>query len=570
MNNDQENDQEILQEILQGIKVSEKEFALVLDASSFILKAKGFRIHRIRAVIDALQGAGGGREKFECSHLTLSGRLDVGNEKEVTNDAKTRRVQRLLAVLEAEQNRVGKNLFTIIRGGGFEHKTTKYIDNLTEFAVLAVKQMQERTKKEKTNFKIILEDESIKVSDYLPDAANQNADQKENSMPLDDSLYIQRECNHSCNSFERALARVIKNGGDVERFLQRHLDRIKNRAEHVKIQTPENVERKPLVFSEVVRLTCPPENEPEATESQKTDVLQSELNQIDEPKMIQEAVSLARRGFRVFPVYEPTAKGCSCKQGASCANAGKHPRILEWQKAATTDEKQIKGWWQKWQDANIGIATGKGSNVIVLDVDANKGGDVSLSELLEDYDLPETLTALTGNGFHLFFQTVENIDIKNSVVRIGKGLDIRGENGFVVAAPSLHRNGNRYSWTNETKPCPLPEFLKEKLVETERQKTMQTVDSKEVIQKSESEFSITNSSIIPESIRNERLFRKASAMRGKGANEFEILERLREVNQTQCVPQLEESELQKIARSVMRYLPNIEKQSITASGSASA
>lgn len=519
----------------QDIERRKKAFALVLDASSFILKAKGFRIHRIRAVIDALQGAGGGREEFECSHLNLARRLDVGNEKEVSDDAKIRRVQRLLSVLEAEQNRVGKKAFTIIRGGGFEHKKTRYIDNLTELAVLAVRQMESRMSKENINpsrFKIILEEESAKVSDYLPDA-NQTADKNDNPMPLDDSLYIQRECNHSCNSFERALARVIKNGGDVEKFLELHLDRIKRRALQVKIQTPENVEG-------------------------------------NEPKMIQEALSLARKGFRVFPVYEPSAKGCSCKQGENCSNAGKHPRVSEWQKVATTDEKQIKVWWQKWQAANIGIATGKGSNVIVLDVDANKGGNESFQELFKDSDFPETLTAQTGNGYHLFFQTVGDIDVKNSVVKLGEGLDIRGENGFVVAAPSLHRTGKRYLWMNEIKPCPLPEHLKAKLIEIEKQRTMQAVDSKEVTQINDVEFSNTNTLIIPESIRNERLFRKASAMRGKGANEFEILERLREVNQTQCVPQLEESELQKIARSAMRYLPNREKQEINASVQAPA
>jgi len=294
------------------------------------------------------------------------------------------------------------------------------------------------------------------------------------------------------------------------------------------------------------------------------------LSKSTKPDLMQEALNLAKNGFRVFPVYEPTTKGCSCKAGENCGRAGKHPRILDFPNVATTDKRQIKTWWQKWQNANIGIATGKGSNVIVLDVDGNKGGDDSLFKLFEDSEIPETLSAQTGNGIHLFFQTIDNIDIKNSVVKIGEGLDIRGENGFVVAAPSLHRNGNRYSWMNETKPCPMPEFLKEKLIEIEKQRTAQVTDYKQVNQISKSEFSNTNTSIIPESTRNERLFRKASALRGNGANEFEILERLREVNQTQCVPQLEESELQKIAQSVMRYLPNREKQASSASVSTAA
>lgn len=543
----------------QDIEQRKKTFAYVLDASSFILKAKGFHIHRVRAVIDALQGASGGRDEFECSHLNLALRLDVGSEKEVTDDAKMRRVQRLLAVLEAEQDRAGKKAFTIIRGGGFEHKKTRYIDNLTELAVLAVKYTKDRMSKENIQsgrFKFILEEESIKISDLLPDAVKKTADQKENPMPLDDDLYIQRECNHALNSFGRGLERWLKKGGDVESFLQRHQERLRKQVEAIKSKTPENAEIKALEFSETVSLVCPSENEPEAQETPETD-------------MTRQALELAEKGFRVFPVYEPTAKGCSCKT-ESCLNGGKHPRVLEWQKVATTDAAQIKIWWSKWQGANIGIATGKGSNVIVLDVDANKGGDASLSELFEDSEIPETLTAKTGNGFHFFFQTVEDIDIKNSVVKIGEGLDIRGENGFVVAAPSLHRNGNRYSWMNETKPCSMPEFLKEKLIEIERQRTAQITDYKQVSQISKSEFSNTNTSIIPESTRNERLFRKASALRGNGSNEIEILERLREVNQTQCVPQLEESELQKIAQSVMRYLPNREKQATNVSVSTAA
>jgi hypothetical protein len=535
----------------QDIEQRKKAFAYVLEASSFILKAKGFRIQRVRAVIDALQGAAGGRDEFECSHLNLARRLDVGNEKEVTNEAKIRRVQRLLAVLEAEQKRAGKKAFTVIRGGGFEHKKTKYIDNLTELAVLAVKYTKDRMNKENiqsSRFKIILEEESIKISDLLSDAEKKTADQKENPMPLDDDLYIQRECNHALNSFGRGLARWIKKGGDVESFLQRHHERLRKQAEAITAKAPENAEIKHLEFSETVSLTRSPENEPEAKETPETN-------------MMREALNLAEKGFRIFPVYEPTGKGCSCSQTERCTNAGKHPRILEWQKAASTDAAQIKFWWSKWRGANIGIATGKGSNVIVLDVDANKGGDVSLSELFEDSEIPETLTAKTGNGFHFFFQTVAGVDIRNSVVKIGEGLDIRGENGFVVAVPSLHRNGNRYSWMNEAKPCSMPEFLKEKLIEIERQRTAHANNYKQVNQTSKSEFSNTNTSIIPESTRNETLFRKASALRGNGSNEFEILERLREVNQTQCVPQVEDNELQKIARSVMRYLPNSKNQS---------
>lgn len=552
---------------LSKTELQKKNFAITLDAVNLILQSKGFHIIKLRALIDALQGVAGGRnEPFICTHLNLARRLDLEHEKEISDEAKQRRVQRMLNVLEMEQKRVGKMLFTIIRGGGIERAPTKYIDHLTNLANLAMQNTQYRMKIENIEskkFKQILQEESEKVAPLLPDTPKINTYKILKSS--DDSNSILREMSLSLNAFGRALTRVVENGGDVKGFVEHYISRVNNRVEAIEYPSPENKEIQPSTFKEVLSRVFPSENESEANETQNTDTLQTETTQVDEPNMKQEALDLAEKGFRVFPVFEPTAKGCSCKQGEICENAGKHPRVSQWQKVATTDKAQIKEWFQKWQRANIGIATGKGSNVIVLDVDANKGGDVSLSELFGDSDLPETLTAKTGNGFHFFFQIVENIDIKNSVVKIGEGLDIRGENGFVVASPSLHREGNRYSWMNETKPCPLPDFLKEKLLEIEKQRTTQTIDSKQVSKINKIIFSNTNTSIIPESTRNETLFRKASALRGKGSNEFEILERLREMNQTQCVPQLEESELQKIAQSAMRYLSNRDKQVTSAS-----
>lgn len=546
------------------IDLQKRNFALTLDAVSFILQSLGFHTIKLRALIDALQGAAGTRKEFICPHLTLARRLDLEHGKEISDEAKQRRVQRMLSVLETEQKRVGKMLFTIIRGGGFEHKPTSYVDHLTELAVLATCRTQDRMRIENIEprkFKMILQEESEKAAFLLPDMPKENPNEEKSSFALDDSLYIQREITHSLNAFARALERVIENGGDAKAFIDHHINRVNRRAETVKTILPENSEVKTSDFSEAVSFVMQSENEPEATESPKTDVLEIEPNQADEPDMEQEALDLVKKGFRVFPVYEPTAKGCSCKQGETCGSVGKHPRVSEWQKVATTDEKQIKQWFQKWQRANIGIVTGKGSNVIVLDVDTNKGGDAGLSELFEDSDLPETLTAKTGNGFHFFFQTIDNIEVKNSVIKLGEGLDIRGENGFVVAAPSLHRNGKRYAWMNAAKPCPLPEHLKEKLIEIENQRTNQNIQSDESEPLDKPEIAKEVPALIPEKTRNETLFRRvAAAMRGRGAKEYQILGKLREVNEARCIPQLEENELQKIAQSVMRYPSEQEKK----------
>src|SRR5262245_24333267 len=75
------------------------------------------------------------------------------------------------------------------------------------------------------------------------------------------------------------------------------------------------------------------------------------------------ALDFGKRGWRVFPCFEATAKGeCGCGD-SSCENVGKHPRIARWPGLATTDSKTIRRWWTKWPTANIGIATGRGSDL---------------------------------------------------------------------------------------------------------------------------------------------------------------------------------------------------------------
>ena len=43
-------------------------------------------------------------------------------------------------------------------------------------------------------------------------------------------------------------------------------------------------------------------------------------------------------------------------------------------KEATHDPEQIESWWSQWPDANIGIATGEISGLLVLDIDEKNGG----------------------------------------------------------------------------------------------------------------------------------------------------------------------------------------------------
>ena len=133
-----------------------------------------------------------------------------------------------------------------------------------------------------------------------------------------------------------------------------------------------------------------------------------------------QALRYARRGWRVLPLYTASDGKCSCAAGQSCDHPGKHPRTPNGVKDATTDRTIIKGWWKRWPDANIGIATGRRSGILVLDVDG-KVGKANLEKLQAEHGrLPKTVTVRTGKGRHRYF-LCGDVRIRNSVGSLGEG-----------------------------------------------------------------------------------------------------------------------------------------------------
>lgn len=155
------------------------------------------------------------------------------------------------------------------------------------------------------------------------------------------------------------------------------------------------------------------------------------------------ALRYATLGFRVVPLHSVTPDGgCTCAR-PECTSQGKHPRLPEWQRHATTDIPTLTSWWERWPVANVGIATG--GHYLALDVDPDKGGDKSIAALLAEHGaLPTTPTQRTGSGgTHYLFRAP--FPVSNSAGRIAPGLDIRGEGGQIVVAPSVSARGP-YSW----------------------------------------------------------------------------------------------------------------------------
>jgi hypothetical protein len=163
------------------------------------------------------------------------------------------------------------------------------------------------------------------------------------------------------------------------------------------------------------------------------------------PAVLGWALSYAARGMTVFPLGErskipATAHGC---------------------KDASTDTERILAWWKEKPNANIGVATGELSDLAVLDVDGLEGERALADLSLEVGELfPDTWCVGTGRGVHFWFR-YDGAPATNSAGKLGPGLDVRSNGGYVVAPPSRHPDGTTYCFVGDRhrKRHPWPSWL---------------------------------------------------------------------------------------------------------------
>lgn len=200
------------------------------------------------------------------------------------------------------------------------------------------------------------------------------------------------------------------------------------------------------------------------------------------------ALAFARHGYAVFPVTWPVEhRGrtiCSCRcelRGMPpCEKPAKHPHGLLVPNGlldASKETWQIKLWWQRAPEANLGVEC---TGLVVVDVDPDDGGGASLKKLEAEHgEPPLTWRTLTGGGGeHIFFACPEGVEVSNLVAKhelkfgreppLGPGIDVRARGGYVIAPPSRHISGRPYAWSVGHHPqdvslAPAPDWLIEKL-----------------------------------------------------------------------------------------------------------
>ena len=128
----------------------------------------------------------------------------------------------------------------------------------------------------------------------------------------------------------------------------------------------------------------------------------------------------------------------------------------------------MQEWWRQSPHANIAVACGPVSGIVVLDVDSEEG-----LHLLRDKGLvlPDTRCAKTGRGYHFYSQDpgVKTKNFANGETAFPlPHVDFRGFGGYVVIPPSVHESGRRYEWSNEAPIAPLPSWLRELVTEPDQ------------------------------------------------------------------------------------------------------
>ncbi len=244
------------------------------------------------------------------------------------------------------------------------------------------------------------------------------------------------------------------------------------------------------------------------------------------PEMIRHAaLKIAGRGKPVFP----------CK-------GNKAPCTPRGFKDATTDPGRVTALWNRYGGEKIGLLTGEASGIFVVDVDRLEALEELDPELLQA--LRETLTIRTpSGGRHFYLNHVPGITNKRGT--LPAGIDIRGEGGYVIAAPSAG-----YTVEHRAPIADAPPQLLEMLKDEPRAPGAASRG------RSRSGASIPDDGgPIPDGTRDETLTRIAGRLHDGTRDLAQLEDDLQAVNESRCLPPLPPEQVRKIARSVYRYEP---------------
>ena len=249
----------------------------------------------------------------------------------------------------------------------------------------------------------------------------------------------------------------------------------------------------------------------------------------------------------------------------------KIPMIEEWTTKYLRSSEEMANFIDKYDNLNMGVVCGKPSGIVVIDIDLEKDENGELT----GYDgitsirqkeaelrakLPDTVISQTqGGGLQMWFKYPNGIEKITSTVNKLRSVDIRGDGSQVVVFPSVGAKG-KYYWLNSPSTTKIAELPKEWIrFLTQENETTQGNIIKLAIRDN---FSLPMT--IPQSMRNDTLFKYCCSMLSKGEDIENVKSNLLRVNNENCIPPLSIRELDTIINSAakMNAKNNAKKEEI--------
>ena len=264
-------------------------------------------------------------------------------------------------------------------------------------------------------------------------------------------------------------------------------------------------------------------------------------------KTMQEAaLDLAAQGFKVFPLIPRLKKPFKDSNGFE---------------DASQLQSVIKEWWTKNPNANIGIRC---DGLLVADFDGADGLKGLAKMESEHGKLPRTRVVKTGGGtvddpheqgLHYYYKVPTDLNIRPGTRKYGyDGFDIRANNSYAVAAPSITRLP--YETIDDSPVVDAPEWLIGIALKPKKETITQSLG-------------VAAGEPIPDGAQDEWLTSQAGVYRARGDDEAAIFEKLKidilRCPQTQTQPYTE-ADFKRIAHSVCNY-PAGQKKQETSEGS---
>lgn len=265
--------------------------------------------------------------------------------------------------------------------------------------------------------------------------------------------------------------------------------------------------------------------------------------------MKSDALRYAELGYSVLPLHSIVDGVCTCHLKKSCQKPGKHPRTPHGVKDATTDHAQIEKWWSEHPISNIGIAMGRISNIVALDIDPRNGGIQTLNRLRKELgQINAMVRARTGGGGqHLIFKYPEQtLKSHTAGTLLGPGVDMISDGSILIVPPSRHKSGAKYGWKMgrsllHQSPTNIPSNWLDRIAKN-------TSSAPELPH---------GMVCVAEGGRNNHLTSIAGKLQNSGLKSEAILAALLISNDSECVPPLSSQEVKTIVASVTEYPPKL-------------